>query len=393
MIAANKRLLKATLTEGVLQIQSNLIALYTDNLSAMGVQASLIAGFAFSAVQTEFNSDSTIHEDVLSFLYFICYTMCFVSALIVLSQSTIVVMFGPSKALKGDSTDSVKDASENMRQQQWMVLCIGGVSITALFVGAMIQTWVQLPYPLAIILTLLYLTSYTLLIVWGRGAYFLFHLDTDITTPGGTEMMDERGYMPVSQGGQSGINSFGGDQDPSKLKVKGAIWVRESLENGGNFYKRFAVLEKGCFDFYHKEQDFISHENPINKKPIKLWTYVLETDSRKFSKSVTSIQNSLKSALMGNDDFTVSDLMTSGYDLPHAAKHFKFALIPKVSSELATADIIELLAHDERSYKHWLRALSIVISAYDQHGRLSIEHTLRSGATEVETVVRAANVI
>ena len=89
--------------------------------------------FAFSAVQTEFVSDSTIHEDVLSFLYFICYTACFVSALIVLTQSTVVVMFGPSKALKGDTSDSVKDASENMRQQQWMVLLIGGVSITALF--------------------------------------------------------------------------------------------------------------------------------------------------------------------------------------------------------------------------------------------------------------------
>ena len=89
--------------------------------------------FAFSAVQSEFISDSTIHEDVLSFLYFICYSVCFVSALIVLSQSTVVVMFGPSKALKGDSSDSVKDASENMRQQQWLVLCIGGISISALF--------------------------------------------------------------------------------------------------------------------------------------------------------------------------------------------------------------------------------------------------------------------
>jgi hypothetical protein len=45
--------------------------------------------------------------------------------------------------------------------------------------------------------------------------------------------------------------------------------------------------------------------------------------------------------------------MTSGFDLAHAAKHFKFALIPKVSSELATSDVIELMAHDERSYKHW----------------------------------------
>lgn len=38
------------------------------------------------------------------------------------------------------------------------------------------------------------------------------------------------------------------------------------------------------------EQDFVAHENPINKRPIKLWSFALETDSRKFSKSVTSIQ-------------------------------------------------------------------------------------------------------
>ena len=55
MIAANKRLLKATLTEGVLSIQSNLIQLYTDNLTAMGVQSALIGGFAFAAVQSEFH--------------------------------------------------------------------------------------------------------------------------------------------------------------------------------------------------------------------------------------------------------------------------------------------------------------------------------------------------
>ena len=54
MIAANKRLLKATLTEGVLSIQSNLISLYTDNLAAMGVQAALIGGFAFAACQSDY---------------------------------------------------------------------------------------------------------------------------------------------------------------------------------------------------------------------------------------------------------------------------------------------------------------------------------------------------
>ena len=108
---------------------------------------------------------------------------------------------------------------------------------------------------------------------------------------------------------ESAENNKISDQDGNRLKVKGVIWVRDSLENGGNFLKRFAVLERGCIDFYNKEQDFIAHENPINKKPIKLWTYVLETDSRRFAKSVTSLQNALKSSLLGNDDFTVNVIL------------------------------------------------------------------------------------
>ena len=71
------------------------------------------------------HSDGTDIREVLSYLYFISYTVCLVTALIVLTQSTIVTMFGPSKALKGDTSDAVKEASENMRQQQWMVLMIG----------------------------------------------------------------------------------------------------------------------------------------------------------------------------------------------------------------------------------------------------------------------------
>ena len=53
MIAANKRLLQATLTEGVLNIQSNLIELYSTNLNSLATQAALIAGFAFAALVNE----------------------------------------------------------------------------------------------------------------------------------------------------------------------------------------------------------------------------------------------------------------------------------------------------------------------------------------------------
>ena len=56
MIAANKRLLKATLTEGVLSIQQNLITLYSSNLTSLATESAFLAGVAFTALQEGFPS-------------------------------------------------------------------------------------------------------------------------------------------------------------------------------------------------------------------------------------------------------------------------------------------------------------------------------------------------
>ena len=100
MIAANKRLIKANLTQGVTGIQNNLINLYASNLSAVATQAALIAGFAFTAVGS-YNAPINLEQEVFSYFYVSAYTLCLIAALFVLSQATIVVMFGPSLALKG----------------------------------------------------------------------------------------------------------------------------------------------------------------------------------------------------------------------------------------------------------------------------------------------------
>jgi len=324
------------------------------------------------------SSDGTLRGDVLSYMYFISYTIGFVSSLIIVTQTTIVTMFGPSKALKGDTSDSVKLASENMRQQQWYILNVGVVCITSIFFGVAVEALVDEPNGLAVLVVIILACFWSSLILWGRSAYSNFHVDNDITTPLGVA--------------DYAVNATNDNNEKVRLKAKGVLWVRESLEFGGNFLKRFAVLEKGCLDIYESEQDYTDHANPLNRKPIKLWQYTLETDPRKFAKSVTSIQNAMKSTLLGNEDFTLKDLMTSGHDLPHAAKHFKFALVPKISSELATTDMIELLAHEEKVYKHWLRVIVTVMNGFEAQGKLSVEQTIRSGAIEVETVVRAANV-
>lgn len=64
---------------------------------------------------------------------------------------------------------------------------------------------------------------------------------------------------------------------------------------------------------------------------MKLWQLDIELDPRKFEKKVTAVRNVLKSALVGNEDFAMGDLLSSEYDLKYAAKNFKFALVPKVT--------------------------------------------------------------
>lgn len=69
----------------------------------------------------------------------------------------------------------------------------------------------------------------------------------------------------------------------------------------------------------------------------------------------------MKSAVLGNEDFALSDLLTSEFDLQYASRNFKFGLVPKVSSELVASSVHEFLAHDEKTYKMWTDALATVV--------------------------------
>ena len=179
-----------------------------------------------------------------------------------------------------------------------------------------------------------------------------------------------------------------------RFRSRGILWKRLPIEEGGTYYQCFAVLEKGKLDFYRSNDDYRENNNPINKKALKLWELDCETDSRKFSKKVTAVGNVVKSALVGSEDFTVGDLLKyqKKYDLKYASKHFKFALIPKVSSELVVSEIHEFMAHDEDSFNAWTSAFSTVINAYKAIANSpSVEDTMRTGVADVETVVQAAN--
>lgn len=183
MIAANKRLLKATLTQGVLGIQITLIQLYTQNLTAVATQAALLAGFAFAAISSPLDwKEITEAQYILSYFFYFCFTICLIAALYALSQATIVTMFGPSMALKADDSDAVRIASEFMRQQQVKVFNIGVIAISALFIGSAVLTWAIYPLPIAGLCCLCYLFGYYTVLVEGAKAFEIFvpHLDVTV---------------------------------------------------------------------------------------------------------------------------------------------------------------------------------------------------------------------
>eukprot|EP01035_Chromulina_nebulosa_P021236 gene21236-27515_t len=341
MIAANKNLIKATLTQGVLGIHLNLIQLYQYNLSALATQAALIAGFSSSSLGN-INSFTGTTYLTLAYFYYIFYTICFVSALAVLSQSTVVVTFGPSFALKGTTSDSVKIAAIHIM-------------------------------------------------------YNVFKdpeddklLDCEEVGQGRLKLTGK--YYSVDGKGEGDTVSTAEIVENTKLKARGLIWKRQPVEQGGLFVKYYAVLEKGKLDFYKNTQEYKDGFNPVNPTPLKLWELEIETDIKKFENKVISLRSVLTSTIVGNDEFTISDIMSSDYDLKYASKNYRFALIPKVASELTLQTVIELVAHDEKAYNQWIAALRTVIEAYDILAENpTVEQTMRVGTSSVDTVVLAAN--
>lgn len=207
MIAANKRFLKANLTQGVLGIQTNLVALYQQNLSAIATQAALIAGFSFTAVFTLFANNSAVDLS-LSYFYYVCFTVCLVAALFVLSQATIVVMFGPTMALKGSTDEAVKVAAGHMMMQQVLIFKVSAVSVSALFLGATILSWANYPIGIATITTVVYIGGYYYLIKEGKKAYYTFVAHDDGVFVEPTNGKAEGGYRRKSMHVLSFLNNY-----------------------------------------------------------------------------------------------------------------------------------------------------------------------------------------
>ena len=102
MFLYQTRLLKADVSNGVLESQFRMIDLYTSNLNAVGTQAALIASVSYLAIQNALTI-VPIKSGPLAVIYQSLYAVSISSALIMVSHCVLASMLGPTKALIGNS--------------------------------------------------------------------------------------------------------------------------------------------------------------------------------------------------------------------------------------------------------------------------------------------------
>lgn len=207
----------------MLGIQTNLINLYSNNLSAVATQAALIGGFSFTAVSMVYDSGN-VASLALGYFYYFLFTITLVSSLFILSQATIVVMFGPTMALKGSTDEAVKYAAGHMMNQQLIILRAAAIAISSLFLAACILSWANYPLGVAAITTVVYLVGYYYVVKLGYEAYRTFVPEDE-----GAFLEPLLEMAGMYQGGNDKTNSNGEHKDDEMTMLQEKLAIAQEV--------------------------------------------------------------------------------------------------------------------------------------------------------------------
>ena len=379
MIAADKNLLKASISQGTLRIQNKLIQLYQLNLDSIAVNGALMAIYSFKGFTTaDYPNSDRGHS--IQYFYHPIDVISLICALFCVSQATIATVFGPSVALTGNNPDSMKKAVKHMRAQQQFCYKIGVVSISCLYVSIGLLSWVKLPDFVAPIVCVMLGIVYSLMLYHGKKTFELFQIRPSKHEISSYEVEGEE----IITEGAAGISETE-LREHIATKARGVLFWQKPIHEGGKFRECCCVLDKGEIFFYKpeltlKEQSY--NKNALNKKPINFFDYTVTTDYRRFEHHFN---------VHGQTDFTLTDRMRSPYNLREASEKFKFALLPKVSSELSPLPNIIVMATDEEAFEQWLKTFAKVSGAYEELCRRNGGRDASIGAHHVESMVEAAS--
>jgi hypothetical protein len=176
MIHADKNYLKATLSMGMLQIQTALIDLYVGNLQSLGTIAALIAALAMKGfLETDWPIKEYVDTPTTEYLYYIFNLLSFTLAAYATSQAMFVTIKGPSTALQGDNAEVVLKVADKIRDGRLYCLKLSFMSITFFFFASILLYYTKVPNGLAIYMSLVFLSGYVLFVYESYKCFKIFN--------------------------------------------------------------------------------------------------------------------------------------------------------------------------------------------------------------------------
>lgn len=179
MIVADKRVLETSLASGMLQIQSNLVQLYTSNLNAIAFISAVVGLLMWNGIeQTEFPLNVEHHPTVKFLFYFfdaVALGLCFY----VFAISTVYSIWGPIMAMNGQDATSVKVAVRLLKENQFQIFLAINVIFVCVFAATTFFLWALIETVPAIICTFLCVSGVIILVTVGYRTVRIF--DPDIT--------------------------------------------------------------------------------------------------------------------------------------------------------------------------------------------------------------------
>ena len=118
MLAADRMLLESNMKQRAIQLREKEINLFTENFTAVGTQAAVLAGFTTTCF-IEINIPDNANETITGLLHLSAiFTIC--ANIICVSLSTIVSVWGSGKALRGKD-GSMDDAVDGMNEERGLI--------------------------------------------------------------------------------------------------------------------------------------------------------------------------------------------------------------------------------------------------------------------------------
>lgn len=274
MLVADRSALAATVQQGLLAIREREMNLFAGNLNAIGTQAALFAGFAFTALA---GMDLSQTSEAFRVFLALSASLTFGSSLHCVCRATFVNMWGPSLALQGASAEDVIFAVDKMRTERAYLYRWGVISMCCFIIMASLVNWVTLGDVSASFATVVIILMACHTVMVERAVRKTFEIQNNALDLG-LELPSTPQSRPPPSTPSRPPPSIPSRPPPSRsLRVTGYLWKRSDV---GSYIRYFAVLDEHGLDLYGKRKDYNMHRNPVTRNPIPLQEYVIDATHR-----------------------------------------------------------------------------------------------------------------